>query len=346
MVSFESDYICGAHPKVLDALIRTNLEPLAGYGSDRYCESAKEKIRKAVGMPGSEVEFIAGGTQTNAVVISTMLADHEGVVAAASGHISAHEAGAVEYTGHEVLTLPQKMGKIVPEDLEKFVKEFYEDENHEHMTYPGMVYISHPTEYGTLYTKEELTAISGICRKYDMKLFLDGARLAYGLMSRDTDVTLQDIARLCDVFYIGGTKAGALCGEAVVFQKGAKPKHFLTSVKRRGALLAKGRLLGVQFDALFTDGLYFDIGSYAIEKAEELKKIFAENNIRTFIESPTNQQFAILENAFMEKLKKKVSFSYWEKYDKDHTVVRFASSWSTTDEDIEELKKAMEECRA
>ncbi|MBO4452585.1 MAG: aminotransferase class V-fold PLP-dependent enzyme, partial [Clostridia bacterium] len=256
MLNFESDYIAGAHPEVLERLIATNLEDLPGYGADKYCESAKEKIRAFIGVEDAEVEFIAGGTQTNAVVISTMLSDHEGVIAANTGHINAHESGAIEYTGHKVLALPHKNGKIVPGTLRGFLRDFYADESYEHMVFPGMVYISHPTEYGTLYSKQELCEISAICREYKMTLFLDGARLGYGLMSRDTDVTANDIAKLCDVFYIGGTKVGALCGEAVVFTKNNRPAHFLTSVKKRGALLAKGRLLGVQFDALFTGGLY------------------------------------------------------------------------------------------
>ena len=341
MVSFESDYIAGAHPEVLKKLCETNLESLPGYGSDKYCESAKEKIRAAVGSEDADVEFIAGGTQTNAVVISTMLADHEGVVAAKTGHISAHEAGAIEYTGHEVLLLPQHNGKIDAAELKQYIIDFYADASYDHMTFPGMVYISHPTEYGTLYSKAELEAISAVCRSYSIPLFMDGARLGYGLMSRSTDVTLQDIATLCDVFYIGGTKVGALCGEAVVFMRGCKPKHFLTSVKKRGALLAKGRLLGVQFDALFTDDLYFRIGKYAIDMAERLKQIFISHGYRFFIENPTNQQFVILENDKMAELSEKLAFSFWEKYDESHTVVRFATSWSTTEDDLAALEAAL-----
>ena len=341
MVSFESDYIAGAHPEVLRRLMETNTEPLPGYGSDPYCESAKEKIRKAVGMPEAEVWFLTGGTQTNAVVISTLLADYEGVIAAKTGHVSVHEAGAIEYTGHEVLEIPQKDGKIAAETLKEYLKVYYGDESHEHMTFPGMVYISHPTEYGTLYTKTELEHIAAVCREYKMPLYLDGARLAYALMSHDTDLTLSDIARLCDVFYIGGTKVGALCGEAVVFTKGNMPKHFLTSVKKRGALVAKGRLLGVQFDALFTDDLYFRIGRHAIEMAEKMKGIFRKYGIPFFIQSPTNQQFVILENRWMKEIGQKVAYSFWEKPDDEHTVVRFATGWSTTDEDLQALDKAL-----
>ncbi|MBQ7600012.1 MAG: aminotransferase class V-fold PLP-dependent enzyme, partial [Clostridia bacterium] len=260
MISFASDYIAGAHPAVLRRLAETNLETLPGYGTDRYCESAKEKIRGACGLPDAQIEFIAGGTQTNAVVISSVLKDYEGVIAADTGHISVHEAGAVEYTGHKVLAIGSEDGKISASQVESLVSGFYADESHDHMVFPGMVYISHPTEYGTLYTKQELQELSGCCRSRGMTLFIDGARLGYGLMSRETDVTLHDIAELADVFYIGGTKVGALCGEAVVFTRNNMPPHFITSIKKRGAMLAKGRLLGIQFDALFTGGLYFEIG--------------------------------------------------------------------------------------
>ncbi len=343
MISFESDYIAGAHPEVLRKLTETNLESLPGYGTDPYCESAKQKIRSLIGIPDAEIFFLAGGTQTNAVVISTVLADYEGVIAAKTGHVSTHEAGAIEYTGHEVLELPQSDGKIVPEVLERYLADYFADDNHEHMTFPGMVYLSHPTEYGTLYSKAELTAIAGICRKYQLSLFLDGARLGYALTSRETDLSIRDIATLCDVFYIGGTKVGALCGEAVVFTKGNMPKHFLTSVKKRGALLAKGRLLGVQFDALFTDDLYFRIGRHAIDMAEKLKEILRAHGIPFHIQSPTNQQFVVLENGQMERLAKQIAFSFWEKQDGTHTVVRFATGWSTTEEDLAALDAALSE---
>ncbi len=343
MVSFESDYIAGAHPDILRRLAETNLESLPGYGTDHYSESAKQKIRDCIGLPEAEIFFLAGGTQANAVVIAAVLADYEGVIAAETGHISSHEAGAIEYTGHEVLTLPQKEGKIVPADLEAFLAGFFADANHEHMTFPGMVYLSHPTEYGTLYTREELSRIAALCRKYGLSLFLDGARLGYGLMSPETDVSLRDIANLCDIFYIGGTKVGALCGEAVVFTRGNMPKHFLTSVKRRGALLAKGRLTGVQFDALFTDNLYFRISRHAIEMAEKLKEVLRRHGLPFYIQSPTNQQFVVLEDRQMEKLAEKVAFSFWEKPDPSHTVVRLATGWSTTDEDLAELDRALSE---
>ena len=341
MISFESDYTTGAHPEILRKLTETNMEMMSGYGSDRYCISAREKIRAACGSQDADVQFLTGGTQTNALVISMMLKDYEGVIAAQTGHINVHEAGAIENTGHKVMTLPQHNGRIDPEELETYVRDYYQDETYEHMVFPGMVYISHPTEYGTLYRRAELEKLSEICSRYNMKLYMDGARLGYGLASLQTDVTLQDITRLCDVFYIGGTKVGALCGEAVVFTRNNTPDHFLNLIKRRGALLAKGRLLGVQFDTLFTDDLYFKISRHAVDKAEELKQIFRDKGYEFFLESPTNQQFVIIENNKMEKLKEKVAFGFWEKYDDEHTVVRFAASWSTTDQDMEYLRSVL-----
>lgn len=337
MLSFENDYMEGAHEEILKRLWETNLEKLSGYGSDPYCESAKEKIKEACECPEAEVTFLVGGTQTNAVVIDALLKKYEGVIAARTGHVNVHEAGAIEYTGHKVLEIPEHDGKIDAEELEEYLQKFWQDETHEHMVFPGMVYISHPTEYGTLYSKEELAEISVTCHKFHIPLYLDGARLGYGLMSQNTDVTLPMIAEYCDVFYIGGTKVGALCGEAVVFTKKNQPKYFITTVKQHGALLAKGRLVGIQFDVLFTDRLYFKISEHAIAMAEILKKGFWERGYRFFLDSPTNQQFIILENEQMERLKEKVSFAFWEKLDDTHTVVRFATSWATKEEEIAEL---------
>lgn len=337
MLSFECDYTEGAHEKILQRLIEVNREHLSGYGSDRYCESAKEKIRRECQCSDAEISFLVGGTQTNAVVIDAMLKSYEGVVAVKTGHVNAHEAGAIEYTGHKVLEVPQHEGKMDAGELETYLDSFWKDDNYEHMVFPGMVYISHPTEYGTLYSKKELSDLSSVCRKYKIPLYMDGARLGYGLMSKKTDVTLPMIADFCDVFYIGGTKVGALCGEAVVFTKNNMPAHFLTIVKQHGALLAKRWLLGLQFDTLFTDDLYYEISRHAIEMAEVLKDGFEKKGYSFFLESPTNQQFIILENQQMERLKDKVTFSYWEKVDEHHTVVRFATSWATTKEDIEKL---------
>ena len=263
------------------------------------------------------------------------------MIAAETGHISVHEARAIELTGHKVLTLLHHNGKINVNEVKGYLQTFYADKNHEHMVFPGMVYISHPTEYGTLYTKNELTEISEICKKYKIPLFLDGARLAYRLMAKDTDVILPDIAQFCDVFYFGGTKAGALLGEAVIFTKNNTPKNFVTRIKQHGALLAKGRLLGVQFDTLFSNDLYKKIGKHAIDLAEKLKNILHEKNYRFYLESATNQQFIIIENTKMEELAKNVSFSFWEKYDENHTVIRFVTSWATTEKDLDELIKLL-----
>lgn len=340
MVSFECDYIAGAHPQILKRLAETNTEALPGYGMDRYTARAKEKIRKACGLPDADVEFLVGGTQTNSVVISTMLRDWEGVISAESGHVSVHESGAVEFTGHKVLTLPAHEGKLDAEEVRQFIETFYADVTHDHMVFPGMVYVSYPTEPGTLYTKKELEALADVCHEYGIPLFLDGARLGYGLASEASDMTLEDIARITDVFYIGGTKVGALCGEAVVFTKNNKPAHFMTSVKKRGALLAKGRLLGIQFDTLFTDDLYFEISRHAIEMAGKIKEIIKEKGWKVYMDSPTNQQLIIMTDDEMEELGKHVIFDRWGPYDEDHTIVRLASSWSTTEEDIEVLAGA------
>lgn len=337
MLAFGNDYSEGAHEKVLERLLETNMEQLPGYGTDDYCKSAKEKIKKACGCPEADVYFLVGGTQTNQIVISTMLKSYEGVIAADTGHVNGHEAGAIEWSGHKVLTLPQKAGKIAAPVLSDYLSTFYEDENHEHMVFPGMVYISHPTEYGTLYTKDELSELSAVCSQYGIPLYMDGARLGYGLAAEGTDVTLKDVAEYCDVFYFGGTKVGALCGEAVVFPKGNMPPHFVTMVKQRGALLAKGRLLGIQFDALFTDDLYFEISRNAIATADRLKQILKDKGYEFYIDSPTNQIFVVLDNEQMEKLKKEVVFGFWEKKDESHTVVRFATSWATRMEDVEKL---------
>ena len=337
MLSFECDYNTGAHPRILEALVRTNMEPCRGYGYDIYTEQARERIRKACGREDADVRFLVGGTQTNRIVIDSMLKNYEGVIAATTGHISAHEAGAIEASGHKVLTVPGYDGKLHAEDAEALIKTFYADGAHEHMVFPGMVYISHPTEYGTLYTLDELGEISALCRRYSIPLFLDGARLGYGLMSRETDVKLTDIAELCDVFYIGGTKVGALCGEAVVFTHNNAPKHFFTTVKQNGALLAKGRLLGIQFDVLFTDGLYFEISKNAIDRAEDLKQLFSQKGYKFFKNSPTNQQFIVLSDEKIAELEPLVRFEVWERVDEGHCAVRFATSWATTKEDIEQL---------
>ncbi len=348
-ISFASDYTRGAHPKILERLMETNLQQNVGYSQDDICKSAAEKIKKACECPDAEVFFLMGGTQTNQIVIDMLLKPYEGVIAADTGHIAVHEAGAIEFSGHKVITLKSlgdeadtdrfgsETGKISGKGLRNYLSSFYRDENREHMVFPGAVYISHPTEYGTLYSKKELEDISAVCREYKIPLFLDGARLGYGLMSKRTDVTLKDIAELTDVFYIGGTKVGALFGEAVVFTKGGKPKHHISIVKQHGALLAKGWLLGLQFDTLFTDDLYFEISRNAIEMAELLKERLLENGYELFLDSPTNQQFVIVDDYRLQRIDEFVGYSFWEKYDYASSVIRLATDWATTKEDVDAL---------
>ncbi len=336
MLYFINDYSEGAHPTVLRRLVETNLEHLTGYGTDTYTLSAKEKIRTAIASPSAEVYFLSGGTQTNQVVIDCLNEDYEGVIAASSGHVALHEAGAIEFSGHKVLPLPHVQGKLTAEAVDAYIEGFFADANYEHMVFPGMVYISHPTEYGTLYTKAELTALSKVCRKHKIPLYLDGARLIYALATPETDVTLPDIAALCDVFYIGGTKAGTLCGEALCFPQGA-PRHFVTRIKQHGALMAKGRLCGVQFDALFDEGLYLQIGKSAITCARRIQAALRERGYTFFIDSPTNQTFVILDNGRMEALGETVLYDFWEAYDETHTVIRLCTSWATTEADVDAL---------
>ena len=336
MLYFSSDYMEGCHPNILRRLSEINMDKNPGYGTDVICESAKNKIRAACGKPDAEVYFFVGGTQTNAVVIKSMLRSYEGVVAAATGHVAVHEAGAIEAGGHKVLTLPEHNGKLDAAEVEEYIATFYKDANHEHMVKPGMVYISHPTEYGTLYTKAELEALHSVCAKYNIPLFLDGARLGYGLAATGTDVTLETIADTCDVFYIGGTKVGAMFGEAVVFT-GKAPEGFFSIIKQNGALLAKGWMLGVQFDELFTDGLYMKCGKNAIDCAERLKAGLISKGYNMYLDSPTNQQFIVIETAKLEELGKQVAYGFMETYDAEHTVIRFATSWATRMEDVEKL---------
>ena len=336
MLNFGCDYLEGAHEKILARFIETNMEKEPGYGADKYTISAKKRILDACECPDGEVFLLVGGTQTNSTVIDAYLNNYQGVIAAPTGHIACHESGAIESCGHKVLTIPQHLGKIDAGELKEFLVNFYADETYEHQVIPGMVYISHPTEYGTLYTKAELEAIYTICKEYEMPLFVDGARLGYGLAADDTDVTLPDLAKLCDAFYIGGTKVGSLCGEAVVFTKKA-PKFFFTTVKQHGALLAKGRLVGIQFDTLFTDDLYMEISKHAIRLANILKAGVLAKGYKLLLDSPTNQQFIIVDNEKYAELKKQVAFSTWEKVDADHTAIRFATSWATKEEDVQAL---------
>ncbi|HFI0214580.1 TPA: low specificity L-threonine aldolase [Streptococcus suis] len=342
MLHFENDYNKGAHPALLEALVVSNQEGLSGYGTDTYTKSAIEKIKLATACPQAQITFLVGGTQTNQIVISSMLASYEGVIAADTGHISTHEAGAIEFTGHKVMTLSHKDGKMTADDVDSFINDFYADANHAHMVHPGMVYISHPTEYGTLYSKSELEDLANVCRSHNIPLFLDGARLGYGLAAPETDLDLPTIAELTDIFYIGGTKLGALMGEALVFTKNNQPKNFVSIVKHHGALLAKGRLTGVQFDCLFTDDLYLELGRHAIAMAEQLTQILEEKGFPFYLKSPTNQQFVIVRNDELARLTEAgIAYGFWEKYDDSHSVVRFATSWSTSQEDIDELRNML-----
>lgn len=341
MLAFECDYNRGAHEKILEKMMEINKQSFLGYGEDEICKNAKAKIKSRINCPEAEIYFAVGGTQTNQLVIDTMLAGYEGVVAATTGHVAAHEAGAIEYSGHKVLTVPGYEGKLKAEDVDRLAADFYADANHEHMVFPGMVYISFPTEYGTIYTKKELEELQKVCKKYNMPLFLDGARLGYGLMSKDCDVTIEDIAKLTDVFYIGGTKVGALFGEAIVFTRGNAPKHFVGQTKQHGALLAKGWLLGLQFDVLFTDDLYFTISKNAIDLADRLKEILAAKGYTFFLDSPTNQIFVVVPNSKLEILGQKVRYGFWEKYDEEHTVIRFATGWATTEADLKGLEEIL-----
>jgi len=335
---FASDYMDGAHPRVLEALVWTNGQKTPGYGTDDYSDLARDRIREACGCPEAEIHFLVGGTQANAVCLGALLAPYEGVLAAETGHVSQHEAGAIEFTGHEVLTLPGHDGKIDPAEAEAFCAAFFADENHDHMVFPGAVYVSQPTESGTLYSLAELEALREVCDRYGMRLYLDGARLAYALGCPECDVTLPDLGRLCDVFYIGGTKCGALFGEAVVVPKAGLIPHFFTIIKQRGALPAKGRILGLQFLALFSEGLYEEIGRTAVRAADRLRAALSAKGYELCYGSPTNQIFVRLPDERLRELAKQVEYSFWEKSGEDHTVIRLAVGWSTTEDDVRELE--------
>ena len=341
MLQFQCDYNEGAHPKVMQRLMETNMEQTVGYGEDHYCESARRRIQEACGNPNLQVHFLVGGTQTNTTVIAHLLRPHQGVIAAESGHISVHETGAIEHTGHKVLALPAEMGKISAQQVENLVLEHRADSSFEHTVQPGMVYISFPTEFGTLYSKAELEALHDACKKYDLPLFIDGARLGYGLTSPACDVTLADIARLADVFYIGGTKVGALFGEAVVSKSHKLMRDFRYSIKQHGGMLAKGRLLGLQFEALFTDNLYFDIASHAVTQALRIKEALIQLGIPFLMESHTNQQFPILRNDIVECLSKDFLFTPWQRVSDTHTAIRICTSWGTTAENVDSLLAAL-----
>lgn len=342
MILFNSDYTEGALPEILDALVKTNLVQTTGYGEDEYCTKAREYIKKVCDAPEADVHFLVGGTQTNLVVISSLLRPYQAAFCAQSGHINTHETGAIEATGHKVMTVPGKLGKICAKDVYDAYNSHFEDETHEHITQPRLVYISHPTEWGTLYTKKELEEISAACKKCGFLLYLDGARLGYGLTAQGNDVDLSDIARLCDVFYIGGTKCGALFGEAVVITNNALKTDFRYCMKQKGAMLAKGRLLGVQFCELFRDGLYMRACKGANELALMIRDAFAKKGYSFFFDSVTNQQFPIVENEKIEILSQKYGFLPIEKTDECHTAIRFCTSWATAAENVKKLIKDIE----
>lgn len=337
MIYFDSDYMVGAHPEVLKSLNDTNSLHTVGYGRDQYTAEARQMILDACGIERGEVYFLEGGTQANAVVIDRLLDHNDGVIAADTAHINVHEAGAIESNGHKILTLPNHNGKLRAEDIRKFITDFYADETNEYMVRPAMVYISHPTELGTVYTRAELESIASECRRADIPLYVDGARLAYGLAAEGADLTLRDIAATADVFYIGGTKCGALFGEAVVTGRPELLPRFRSVIKLHGATLAKGRLLGVQFSALFTDGLYESIGRHAVGLALKLKQGFVSKGYRLFIDSPSNQQFFILPNEKIDSLKEIASFELWGPRGEKETPVRFVTDWATTEEDVDLL---------
>lgn len=341
MVSFESDYNNGVQPEILHRLIDTNDEQTSGYGNDPYCELAKEKIRHACQMGNAEIYFLIGGTQTNTTMIDALLAPGEGVIAADTAHINVHEAGAVEAFGHKVLTLPSSDTKLTVQQVADYMERFLADPSHEHEVQPGMVYITLPTEMGLVYSQKELGALYDVVRRYHLSLYVDGARLGYGLAAEDTDMTLPFLAHHCDAFYIGGTKVGAMFGEAVVFSQQQPPRGFFTTIKRHGALLAKGRMLGLQFDTLFTDSLYGRISRHAIDMAMRMKALFRKYGIKLAIDSPTNQQFVILTPERQQRLAQSIVFEVWEQKDDKQLICRFVTSWSTTDEDLTALEKAL-----
>lgn len=336
-VSFASDYMEGAHPEILRRLSDGNFVKMTGYGLDTCSEAAKEKIRRACRANDADVFFLVGGTQTNATVIDAMLRSYQGVIAADTGHISAHEAGAIELGGHKVMTLPHHDGKITAKQIEKLLEAYEGDASREHLVMPGMVYLSHPTEYGTLYSLSELRDISAVCRSRKIPLYLDGARLAYALACPGNDVTLPDLAELCDVFYIGGTKCGALLGEAVVMKKPGIIPHFFTIIKQHGALLAKGWLIGTQFDVLFSENRYETIGKSAIQGADRIRQVLSETGHAPCFSSPTNQVFCVLTDEEIKRLSETVEFGLWERVDETRTMVRFVTSWATKPEDVEAL---------
>lgn len=337
MIRFNCDYSEGAHPRILEKLAQTNLEQAPGYGQDTYCRQAADLIKSLCQTPQAEVHFLAGGTQTNLTVIAACLRPYQTVISADSGHINVHETGAIEATGHRILTVPEQNGKLTAEQIARCCKEHWLDDNPEFAPQPKLVYISFPTEYGTLYSKEELSAIRRVCDENNLFLFADGARLGYGLEAPGNDVTLADLAACCDVFYIGGTKIGALLGEAVVIVNPKLQKDFRYFMKQKGAMLAKGRILGIQFLALFEDGLYFQLSKHADEMAQIIRQACAECGFEFLYDSPTNQQFPIMPNELIKRLEELYVFSHTKRLDHRRSAIRICTSWATRREDVEQL---------
>lgn len=335
MLRFNCDYAEGAHPLILERLLTTNSEQSETYGLDTHSESARSHIRKLCEAPQADVHFISGGTQANLTVISFLLRPYQGVVAASTGHVNVHETGAIEATGHRVLPIDSTDGKISAEGLRKLCEAHYNDRDAEHTVQPGMVYISHPTENGTSYALKELREIRSVCDEFSLPLFLDGARLGYGLTAEGADITLRDIAALCDIFYIGGTKVGAMFGEAVVIANTAIQKDFRYHMKARGAMLAKGRMLGIQFEVLFENGLYFEISKHATDLAARLKKGCADCGLGFLYETSANQLFPIMPNSVIKTLQEKYIFFPWEAVDAEKSAVRLCTSWCTKSENVD-----------
>lgn len=337
MYQFQCDYNEGAHPRIMERLLQTNLEQTVGYGEDHYCAAAREAIRKTIGRPDADVHFLVGGTQTNATVISSILRPYQGVLCASTGHINVHETGAIEHGGHKVLAVEARNGLLGSEQIRTAMQLHLAEDGPEHTVQPGMVYISFSSELGTVYSLRQLREISAACREYGLPLFIDGARMGYGLASEGCDVTLQDIAELADVFYLGGTKQGALFGEAVVILNETLKKDFRYYIKQNGGMLAKGRLLGIQFLTLFEDGLYFEVSQHAVNQALRIRDAFKAKGFEMLVQSPSNQQFPILDNVTLRRLSEKFLFSVWQKVDEDHTAVRFCTSWATRPEAVDAL---------
>lgn len=341
MIYFQCDYAEGAHPSILKRLVETNLEQTPGYMTDDHCMNARRLIKEAVGSNDPDVHFVSGGTQANLIVISSVLRPYQGVISVREGHVAGHETGAIEATGHKVLAIEGKDGKLIAGKVDKYIVDHYESDSFEHTVQPGMVYISFPTESGTIYTKDELKALKAVTRKWGIPLFVDGARLGYGLASPDCDITLKELAEIADVFYIGGTKCGALFGEAIVINWEPLKKDFRYNIKQRGAMFAKGRLLGIQFETLFTDDLYFKITKHAVDQAMRIRKAFQEKGIRMFGTSTTNQQFPILTKEQKAELDKDFVSEIWGETDDGGIITRFCTSWASTDENVDKLIDAI-----